>query len=59
VAQAARSRDATRIEQRARRQWEADPALREEFGGRYESWLAYSKAEAKGLVRILGRSRGA
>lgn len=34
----------------ARREWEASPALREEFGGRYESWLAYSKAEARGFA---------
>lgn len=49
------SRDTFGIEARARREWKASPALREEFGGRYESWLAYSKAEARGAVRILGR----
>jgi hypothetical protein len=42
------------IEERTRDAWARSPELRAEFGS-YESYLAYSKAVARGAVRIIGR----
>lgn len=50
--------DAYATVQAARAEWERSPAIRAEFG-ELERYLAFKKAEAKGLVRILGRSRKA
>jgi hypothetical protein len=48
------SRDDFGIEQAALREWESSPALREEFTS-YEAFLAFRKAEARGLIRIISR----
>jgi capsid assembly protease len=45
------------IEERCKRQWARDPKLRAEFGDRFESYLAFSKAESKGRVKILSIAR--
>lgn len=44
------------LEERCKRAWERDPNLRAEFGERFESYLAFSRAEAKGSVKILRRA---
>jgi len=41
------------VEERTKKTWDKDPKVRKEFGGDYESYLAYEKANAKGLVKIL------
>lgn len=41
------------LEERCKRAWESDPKLRAEFGDRYEAYLSFSRAEAKGRVKIL------
>lgn len=43
------------IEERCKAQWEKDPQIREEFG-KFERFLAYSKAEAAGRVRHIRRA---
>lgn len=47
------------IEARTRDAWARSPELRAEFGDCYERYLAFTKADRKGLIRILGRGRGA
>lgn len=42
-------------EEKAEKRWEKDEALRAEYGGNRESWLAYAKAEAAGRVKTLGK----
>jgi signal peptide peptidase SppA len=42
------------IEQRAKAEWDAKPAVRAEFTS-FESYLALRKAEASGRVRVLGK----
>jgi hypothetical protein len=49
--------DSLGLEQAARRAWQADPALRVEFGDSFERFAAFYRADKKGLVRIYGRSR--
>jgi capsid assembly protease len=44
------------LEERCKRAWDRDPNLRAEFGDRYESYLAFSRADAKGSVKILRRA---
>lgn len=44
------------LEDRCKRAWDRDPNLRAEFGDRYESYLAFSRAEEKGSVKILRRA---
>jgi ClpP class serine protease len=44
------------LEERCRRAWDRDPNLRAEFGDRYESYVAFSRAEEKGSVKILRRA---
>ncbi|MBW1706594.1 MAG: hypothetical protein JRJ86_15740 [Deltaproteobacteria bacterium] len=41
--------------ERARRLWEGDEELQEEFRGNFETWAAYCKAEDEGRFRIAGR----
>jgi len=41
------------IEEKAKITWNTSAEIREEFGD-FETYLAYSKAEAQGQVRILG-----
>ena len=36
-------------------QWEADAALRAEFGDNKERWLAFAKAEAAGSIRLFSK----
>ena len=45
----------SRLERAARRQWESSADLRVEFGDSFERYLAFYKADRKGLVKILGR----
>lgn len=40
------------IEDRCAAAWRTDPDLRAEFGDNFESYLAFSRADAAGLVRI-------
>ena len=44
------------LEERCKRAWDRDPNLRAEFGDQYESYLAFSRADAKGRVKILRRA---
>ncbi len=46
--------DGASVETAAKARWENDPELRAEFGDSLESWLGYSKAKAKGLVKFAG-----
>ena len=39
----------------ARRNWEADPSLRVEFGDDFARYAAFYRADKKGLVKIFGR----
>ena len=48
--------DAAAIEQQARTQWARDPDLQREFGGRFEPYLAYWRAVARGQVRLFHRA---
>lgn len=43
------------LEERCKRAWDRDPKLRAEFGDRFESYVAFTKAEEKGSVRIFSR----
>jgi len=46
------------IEEQAKLAWNKDPALRKEFGeDNFSSYLAYSKANAAGLVKILNKEK--
>lgn len=49
------SRDDFGIEQAARRAWEQSPAIRAEFTC-LEAYMAFKKAEARGAVRIIGKT---
>lgn len=53
------SHDTFGLEDRCRDAWARSPELRAEFGGEFERFLAFKKAEAKGKAKIIGRSRGA
>jgi ClpP class serine protease len=53
---AAASDTALPLEERCKRAWDRDPKLRAEFGDRYESYLAFTRAEEKGSVKILRRA---
>ncbi len=44
-------------EERAKKQWERDPELRKEFGNNQAAFLAFTKAQAAGRVRILSKAR--
>ena len=49
--------DIQAIEQKAAADWQRDPKLREEFDGDFESFKAFRRADAAGIVRILGEQR--
>ena len=49
------SRDDLGIEAQARAEWLRSPAIRAEFG-ELERYVAFAKADARGLVRILSRN---
>jgi len=40
------------LEERAKKAWDKDPALRAEFAGNYDDYLAFAKADAAGQVKI-------
>jgi len=42
------------VERRALEMWRGDPELQAEFDGKFEVWLAYSRANSEGRVQILG-----
>lgn len=46
--------DETAVTAKAEQEWANDPNLRAEFGNDKEAWVAYTKANAEGLVKILG-----
>lgn len=39
------------LEARARREWDANPALKHEFAGKFDLFLTYRKMESKNLIR--------
>lgn len=41
------------IEERAKASWDADAKLRTEFGGSFDAYLAYRKAEESGSAKVL------
>ena len=43
------------LRKQAEKKWEANSAIREEFGGDKEAWILYSVAEKLGKVRISGQ----
>jgi len=43
------------LEEKAKREWEANEKLREEFLGEFDRYVAYLKAEEEGKARILGK----
>lgn len=45
-------------EEKAAKKWDADAALREEFGDNKAAYLAFVKAESSGKVRVLSRAAG-
>lgn len=42
------------VERDCRAKWDRDPALRASYGGDYESFIAYTVAQSKGLVKVRG-----
>lgn len=44
------------IEAKAKSAWDKDAKLRAEFGGKFDTYLAFSKAESTGRARILRRA---
>ncbi|HKJ75977.1 MAG TPA: hypothetical protein VKA64_02130 [Gammaproteobacteria bacterium] len=42
------------LRQQAEAEWKRDAALQAEFGGRFETYLAYRKAAATGCLKVLG-----
>ena len=45
----------TTLEEKVKADWDKDESIRAEFKGDYDAYLAYLKANADGLVRIVGR----
>jgi hypothetical protein len=43
------------VEERAKAEWDKTPAIRTEFKGNYDGYLAFKKAEESGKIKILGR----
>lgn len=41
--------------ERARKLWDGDAELQEEFRGNFETWAAYCKAKDEGRFKITGR----
>jgi hypothetical protein len=50
--------DLERVALAAREQWRQDPQIRAEFLDDEESYVAYRRASAMGIVRILGQKPG-
>lgn len=46
------------VERDCRSKWDRDPALRASYGGDYESFVAFTIANNKGLVRVRGQQNG-
>lgn len=47
--------DLERVTLAAREQWRQDPQVRAEFLNDEDTYIAYRRAEAMGIVRILGQ----
>ena len=45
------------VEERAKAEWDKDPALRAEFKDNFTAFLAFKKADEAGSVKILGRRK--
>jgi hypothetical protein len=45
------------IEDKAKAVWQKNPELRKEFGDNFDSYLAFSKANAEGRVRIWNKEK--
>jgi hypothetical protein len=43
------------VEERAKAVWDASVEIRAEFSGKYETFLAYYKAEDAGTVKVIGK----
>lgn len=43
------------LEERAKAKWDKDEGLRAEFGGKFETYLAFERAQASGTVKVLSR----
>jgi len=50
--------DADSLRAQARRNWDAEPSLRNEFSS-FENYASFFAADARGLVRVLGKSSAA
>ena len=48
---------ATKFEKICRLEWNAAPGLNDEFGGDFESYVAYRMAEKNGQVKILKKGK--
>lgn len=44
------------IETRAKAEWDKDPKLQQEYGGRFETFLAYQRAKEEGRVKEITKS---
>lgn len=47
--------DSLPVEERAKSKWDADAALRAEFGNSFETYLAFAKAHDAGKVKVLSK----
>jgi len=43
------------VEDRAKSDWDKDSRLREEFGGNFDAFLAYKRAEESGRARVFNK----
>jgi hypothetical protein len=50
-------RELKSLEDRVKREWDASPVLREEFGGEFNAYLAYKRAMAEQRINVLGHGR--
>jgi hypothetical protein len=44
--------DAEQFKAKLRKQWDKSKALRSEFGGSFDTYLAFAKADSKGLIQL-------
>lgn len=44
------------VEDHAKAEWDKDAALRAEFGGNFDAYLSFAKAESAGLARVMKRA---
>lgn len=45
------------VEDRLRVKWDKSASLRQEFGGSFETYLAYAKANENGTIKVLGANK--